>query len=73
MKFIGREKALGLLERVIDIQNMDGGMKNEQFDGYKTPGGVFIYLFRNAEDFSKEETKKLLKEEKKLQKKEKYL
>lgn len=48
VRFTGRPKAIGFLERVIDIQNKDGGMKNEQFNGFKTPGGVFIYLVKNA-------------------------
>ena len=40
-------------------------MKNEQFSGFKTPGGVFMHLVKHCEDFSKEEVHKLFKEEKK--------
>jgi len=40
-------------------------MKNEQFNGYKTPGGVYMYLVKHCEDFSKAEVRKVFKEEKK--------
>lgn len=43
-------------------------MKNEQFNGFKSPGGVFIHLVKKCEDFSKESVAKLFHEEKKYMK-----
>jgi hypothetical protein len=40
-------------------------MPNPQFGGHKTPGGVFIHLSKTCEDISKEEMKKVLREQKK--------
>lgn len=72
VRVIGRQKAVGFLERVIEVQN-NGGMKNEQFNGHKTPGGVFIHLVKHCEDFSKEEIKKIFKDEKKYMRNKKQV
>ncbi len=45
IEFVGREKALNLYSETKKIQD-EGGEKNEQFDGHKTPGGVFIGLIK---------------------------
>ena len=44
-KGLGREASLDVLESVSLIQN-SGGLLNSQFKGFKTPGGVFLYLVK---------------------------
>ena len=70
--FAGRNKTLLYFRQVAQIQQ-EGGQPNEQFKGFKTPGGVFFSLVKKDNELNPEQIKILFKESKKQKRNENYI
>ena len=68
IKTIGRDLTLTLFKKVVQVQ-ADKGKVNEQFKGYKTPGGVFMEFVKQE----RPETKKIFREDKKYKKQKNFI
>ncbi|CDW84206.1 UNKNOWN [Stylonychia lemnae] len=65
IKQIGRQQTVFFYKNTVQVQE-NGGIRNEQFKGFKTPGGVFIHLIKQDQQKEGDSIVAIIKDNKKF-------